>query len=126
MKVTLFTLCNYASNNNGQLTIVDTLNSLSAVKFPWRAYFAIAVNIVFDGGLEGVKDFEMAIIKQGNKNKIFSAVQKVDFSNAVKNLAVAANIKGLVFNSPGTYVFQVYIDGKILEQYPFEVSQNNK
>lgn len=126
MKVTLFTLCNYASNNNGQLTIVDTLNGLSAIKFPWRAYFAIAVNIIFEGDIQGDKDFEMEIVKFGDNKKLFSAVQKVNFKNDIKNLAVAANIKGLVFNSAGTYVFRIYIDNEIIEQYPFEVSQTDK
>ena len=40
MTVGLFVLCDYAKNDNGRLTIVDTFDSIRASKLPWRPILA--------------------------------------------------------------------------------------
>ena len=127
MKTELFTLCNYAANNNGMLTIVDTIDGFTADKFPWRAYFGIALKIKLDSGLKESpqeKHFSMYLCKEGEDERLFSATTTL---NTIKEdrLVLAANIKGLIFKSAGTYHFYLSLNDTLLEDYQFEVKEHH-
>lgn len=127
MKIELFTLCNYAANNNGKLTIVDTFDRFTADKFPWRAYFGIALKLRLNSEIkesEQESHFSMYICKDGEEERLFTAETII---NTIKEdkLVLAANIKGLIFKSAGTYHFYLHLNDTLLEDYQFEVEENH-
>lgn len=125
MKIELFTLCEFAANNNGKLTIVDTIDSFIADKFPWRAYFGIALKLGLDSDIKhsgNDRPFSIYLCKEGENERLFTAETML---NTVKDdkVVLAANIKGLIFKSPGIYHFYLKMDDTILEDYIFEVKE---
>lgn len=126
MKIELFTLCNFAANNNGKLTIVDTIDSFVADKFPWRAYFGIALKLKLDSEVKESGDdnrFAMYLCKEGESERMFTAETMLDTVKDDK-VVLAANIKGLIFKSAGIYHFYLKLGETILEDYTFEVKEN--
>lgn len=126
MKIELFTLCNFAANNNGKLTIVDTIDSFIVEKFPWRAYFGLALKLNLGSDIKQPdKDssFSIILFKEGEDEKLFTAETNLNMTKDEK-VVIAANIKGLIFKSPGTYHFHLKLGENLLEDYSFEVKEN--
>lgn len=63
MKVEISTLCEYASEHSGQLTIVDTFDAIFALKFPWRAYFHFVARINLEDTRKDYQKVKMFIVK---------------------------------------------------------------
>ena len=125
MKIELFTLCEFAANNNGKLTIVDTIDSFIADKFPWRAYFGIALKLGLDYDIKhsgNDRHFSIYLCKEVENQRFFTAETML---NTVKDdkVVLAANIKGLILKSPGIYHFYLKMDYSIFEYYFFEVNE---
>ena len=121
MNIDFLTLCDFVSNNSGKLTIIDTFDDMYADKFPWRAYFGIAIKMSFK---EKPKSgtFCMCIIEENNNTPIFQAETNISGTSPEK-LVIASNIKGLIFETAGTYILKLQVDNKILRQHTFRVQQ---
>lgn len=120
MKLEMLAIGNYASNNQGHLTIVETFDALKADKFPWRAYFGVAAKVRFDEG-ESRKNFSI-IIKSADVSKkpIFQVESEAPLSPGGK-LVMAGNIKGLVFEEAGMYKCILKVDGNEVGDCAFSV-----
>ena len=121
MEVELFALCDYAVNNGGKLTIVGTFDTLTAPKFPWRAYFGVAVKLNMEGEPLVKQSFDMYIYREGDKeNRIFEARTPLEPKDAEK-MVLAGNIKGLIFGEPARYHYVLAVDDNLLGDYEFNV-----
>lgn len=127
MTVEVFVLCDYARNDNGRLTIVDTFDSIKAGKLPWRAYFGFALKMqAGPGDLDG-KELTLKIASRENPDKaIFESATNLAPSQKKGLLSIAGNLKGLIFERAGLHDFKVILDGQEIYSYPFMVEVDSK
>lgn len=105
MTIDLFTLCEFASNNAGSLTIVNTLDRISADHLPWRAYIAFAIKGALPAGSQSETKLKLKIFQQENKSIIFET--EIAIPPTVGSFVAAGNLRGLIINEAGKYVFQL-------------------
>lgn len=123
MTLELFTLCEYASNSKGKLTIVNTLDAIIAEKLPWRAYFGFALKgIIMHEHPANTKLF-LSIIKQESDLTLFSTSFPV--IDKTGQFAAAGNIRGLIFDREGEYIFRVSTSDGLCRDYNFIVKLAN-
>lgn len=126
MKSEIVTLCEYASEHNGRLTIVDTFDAIIATKFPWRAYFSVASKIDLMGCKKDYKIVSMRIISAKDSNKVvFEASSPFNHPESFGKLNMVANFKGLIFEEQGEYLFHVLFDNTVIAECVFKVILKN-
>lgn len=124
MKVELLTLCEYAANNGGKLTIVDTIDEILVDKFPWRAYFGIAMKIdMTDSPDKGT--LSLAIHEANSTKNLFMSECHFESEGTTKIVA-AGNVKGLIFQEAGTYIFSLSSEAEILGTISFLVRERSE
>lgn len=124
MKSEILTLCEYASEHDGRLTIVDTFDKIVAQKFPWRVYFYVAARIDISDYNVGIKKVSMRIVPAGEQQRsIFEAVSPIDCPNNLGKINVVAGLKGLMFETEGNYLFKIQLDEdeRAVVEFPFKV-----
>lgn len=122
MKPEIMTLCEYASESNGRLTIVDAFGEIIATKMPWRAYFSVASRIDFTGCDSDFKTVSMKIFLAEDSSKIvFETESQFDRPKDLKKLNIVAGFRGLIFNEVGDYLFTISLDDAIIAECPFKV-----
>lgn len=122
MKVELFTLCEGAFNHQGRLTIVDTLDKLSASKFPCKFNLGIALKLGFKDET-WITDFQMSF-KNAEKTLYTFKGKMPDPEEGEGKLSFSANLTGLEFPSAGNYNLDFIIGDEVLASYPFNVLQH--
>ena len=125
MTIELFALAEYVSNHNGRLTIIDTFDAIVAEKFPWRAYFGIAVKIGLSPE-ESSKDSLTMRILADDGMVIFDAATKLNLPDKEKagKLVIASNVKGLIFPRSGNYSLEISSDSELIGRFLFEVKNH--
>ena len=115
-------MAEYVSNHNGKLTIIDTFDAIEAERFPWRAYFGIAVKIGLSAEDAG-KDMLTIRIVDDDGSKIFDASTKLNlpYGGTAGKLVIASNVKGLIFPKSGIYRFEIVSDSEPIGVFSFEV-----
>ena len=127
MTVELFVLCDYAKNDNGRLTIVDTFDSIRAAKLPWRAYFGFALKMLAGPDDFDDKELTLKIASQENPDAaIFETSTKLTSSQKKGSLSIAGNLKGLIFEQAGLHDFKVLLGGQEIYSHTFMVEVENK
>lgn len=120
MTLELFTLCEYASNTGGKLTIVNTLDTITAEKFPWRAYFGFALKGIIKHEHPSDSKISLSILKEDNNLAIFETTFPI--IDKVGRFAAAANLRGLIFEQEGRYIFRVSNTDGLCVDYQFTVT----
>lgn len=122
MKPEIMTLCEYASENNGRLTIIDAFDTITATKFPWRAYFSIASRIDLSGCEIDCKNISMKIVSANDpSNVIFEAESPFERPKDFGKLNMVAGFKGLIFPESGDFLFKIKLDNADIAECPFRV-----
>lgn len=125
MRTTIFTLCDYAKDYNGQLSIMGTFNRIASKTFPTDPRsFCLACQFEVR---DNTRDYHYVTIsiKENSSDKFILPTQELRLSveqgdsdrRLVTNLIL--NIDRLVFQNPGTYTFEVISDNnkKDIELY---------
>lgn len=121
MTIELFTLCDFASNENGRLTIVNTLDNLTVGKLPWRAYIGFAIKGIIITEQPADTTLELSIFPKGNEDaKLFEASSPI--ANKTGRFAAAGNLRGLIFDNEGDYIFRIASSNGLKSDYPFNVT----
>lgn len=129
MKTEISTLCEYASDNNGRLTIVDAFDAIVADKLPWRSYFYFAAKWNMDGNSIEYKKMTISIVPdEADAKPIFETSGPFEKIEEVSKLNFAAGLKGLIFEKAGDYYFRIKFDDEIATDHKFKVlvSKNEK
>ena len=128
MTTELIALGEYVSNHNGRLTIVDTFDAIYAERFPWRAYFGIAVIFVLTPEDSTKEMLYMRIASERDDSEIFNASTKLapPPDNKGGKLVIASNVKGLIFPAPGLYHLIISADADQVADFKFEVKGNEE
>ncbi len=123
MVLELFTLCEGAFAKNGQLTIVNTLDSIISKQYPLILNLGVALKIKFPKTEYGVH--EVAIqFKNSEDKEIVPAVKvnpSVESPNDNCNLVMSSNIQGIRIEQPGMYSVGLVLDGNIIANAKLEV-----
>jgi len=126
MKSEIFTLCEYASEHNGHLTIVDTFDAIIATKLPWRAYFSVASKIDLNDYAGEYETVSMRVVSAKDLDKVvFEASSPFNHPESFGKLNMVANFKGLIFEESGEYLFRILFDSTIIAECAFKVILKN-
>lgn len=126
MKPEILTLCEYASEHNGHLTIVDTFDAITATKLPWRAYFSVAYKIDLSDYTGEPKTVAMRVVSAKDAdNVVFEANSPFNHPGSFGKLNMVANFKGLIFEEPGEYLFRILFDTTTIAECAFKVILRN-
>lgn len=122
MVVVFFALCDYAKNDGGRLTIVDTFDNIRAEKLPWRAYFGFAMKLHVNPEDFNGKELILKIFNQEHPDSpLFCTSTELASEGKKGQLSVAGNLKGLLFENTGVHDFKVYLDDHEIFTYTFSV-----
>lgn len=125
MKVELYALCQGAYNNNGQLTIVNTVDNFGVSAFPARISFGLALKFYILPEEEGEKTLSISILNREGKSIIPPIPTKLYIERFEKasHVALALNLQNVLFETPGLYIVHIELDGSRLDNFAFEVKQ---
>lgn len=133
MKIDIITICDYAKIENGRLSIVDSRDFLEVPKFPWRVYIGIAVKGTLMHDMPADSYYILSIFKKDDikaandgtlsENKIVFMTKSPAIEDKGK-FAIAGNIRGLIFNNPGDYIFRIQSSDGMNCDYEFSVVQS--
>ncbi len=125
MNPEILTLCEYASDHDGSLTIIDTFDVVEAAKLPWRAYFYLAAKINIRDCESDFRSIRLRITPLNDHSKVvFDASSAVTKPDGVDKLNVVAGLKGLIFENAGDYCFSISLDDELVAEYIFKVKLN--
>jgi hypothetical protein len=128
MEIEIFTLCDFAQDNNSKLTVVGTFDSIHSKQFPFvQQSFSVACRLRFSEKETGGHDMRLRFTdSKGNelikpiegqmniaqpRNGQYSAVNLVFNFNQVK------------FEKAGRYSFELYIDDEWTSGLPLFINQ---
>lgn len=123
METEIFTLCDFAQDNQSKLTIVGTFDSIQAPQFPvTHAACAIACRLRFGVKETGDHDFKIQLTDSTGKDLIQPVAGVITVRPPVNGQFAAANIvlnfNQLQFELPGRYSFSLMVDGQWVTGLP--------
>lgn len=121
MKIQIFTLCDYAQNNGGKLTIIGTFNRIYADSFPFiyaPSAFVVA-KVCSNEACNG--SFNFSVNTPDGEPLLPSLtgefrIDNPDNDNKEKSFDFCLALNNLSFSKPGTYTFRFEVDGIIATQ----------
>lgn len=130
MEIEIFTLSDFAQDNNSKLTIVGTFDSIQAKQFPVvHPACSVATRLRFSSKEAGNHDFRLRLIDSDDNELIQPIEGNINIPPADKNrnltsINVVANFNQLKFEKPGRYSFELYIDGEWKSGLPLFIGQS--
>lgn len=115
MEIEIFTLCDHAQDFNGKLAIIGTFDSVYAPQFPFtHPACCIAGRLRFSDKEAGAHKFELRLIDDMGKD----ITERLEGTLEINKPAIGFhstinfvfNFSQLVFDKPGRYSFEMYID----------------
>lgn len=116
MEIEIFTLCDFAQDNNSKLTIVGTFDSIYAKQFPvTHPSCTVACRLRFAAKEAGEHDLKLRLIDIKG-NECIAPVQgniniPVPANGQMATLNLVFNFNQLQFAASGRYSFELYING---------------
>lgn len=128
MEIEIFTLCDFAQDNNSKLTVVGTFDAIYAKQFPFvQQSFSVACRLRFSEKEVGEHDMRLRFIDGSGKEVIQPVQGKMTIPEPKNGQYSAIN---LVFNfnqmkieKAGRYSFELYIDDEWESGLPLFVNQ---
>jgi hypothetical protein len=117
MEIEIFTLCDFAQDNNSKLTIVGTFDSIHSKQFPFmHPACSVACRLRFSNKEAGSHDFRLRLIDTQSKELIKPIEGTINIGESangqLSSINVVAQFAQLKFDKPGRYSFELYIDGE--------------
>jgi len=116
MEIEIFTLADFAQDNNSKLTIVGTFDSIHSKQFPvHHPVCSVACRLRFAAKESGTHDFKMRLIDSDSKEIIKPIEGNINIAippnGQFSSINIVVNFNQLQFEKPGRYSFELYIDG---------------
>ena len=126
METEIFTLCDFAQDAGGKLTIVGTFDQIGSQTFPvTHPSCSLACRLRFSEKESGVHDFRLRLVDSKGKEVIPSIEGNINVGIAAKSQYAAINIVGnlnqLKFEKEGRYSFELYVDGDWVTGLPLNL-----
>ncbi|MDP4264083.1 MAG: hypothetical protein Q8941_16265 [Bacteroidota bacterium] len=117
MEIEIFTLSDFAQDNQSKLTIVGTFDSIQAKQFPCvHPSCSIATRLRFSAKESGNHEFKLRLIDANGKEMIQPIEGNIHISppnnGQLTSINIVANFAQLKFDKPGRYSFELFIDGE--------------
>jgi len=128
MEIEIFTLSDFAQDNNSKLTIVGTFDSIQSKQFPTtHPACAIACRLRFSAKESGSHDFRLRLIDEKSKELIQPIEGNINIpspqNGQFSSINIVVNFNQLKFEKPGRYSFELYIDGDWKSGLPLFLNQ---
>ena len=126
METEIFTLCDFAQDAGGKLTIVGTFDQIGSQTFPViHPSCSLACRLRFSEKEQGVHDFKLRLVDVKGKEVIPSIEGNINVGMAANSQYAAINIVGnlnqLKFEKEGRYSFELYVDGNWVTGLPLNL-----
>ena len=128
MEIEIFTLCDFAQDNNSKLTVVGTFDSIHAKQFPFvQANFSVACRLRFSEKETGGHDMRLRFT-DGNKKEVIKPIEgQMNIANPQNGQYSAVNLvfnfNQIKFEKAGRYSFELFIDDEWTSGLPLFVNQ---
>ena len=128
MEIEIFTLCDFAQDNQSKLTIVGTFDSINAKQFPVQhPACSVACRIRFAAKEAGDHDFKLRLVDITGKEIIQPITGNINIPapphGQVVTINLVANFNQLQFAKPGRFSFELYIDNDWKSGLPLFLNQ---
>jgi len=127
MDVHFLTLCDFAQNVNGKITMVGTFDLLRTTKVPViHPTCSIASRLLFEKNEVGKHSFVISITDE-NKKDVIPPVEggfevKIPDDRKWGSANIVVSLGGLEFTSSGNHSVDLLIDNKLVKSIPFTVA----
>ena len=128
MEIEIFTLCDFAQDNQSKLTIVGTFDSIQSKQFPTtHPACTVATRLRFAAKEAGAHDFKLRLIDRSGKEIIEPIGGNVSIpvppNGQIATINIVVNFNQLHFEKAGRYSFELYIDGDWKTGLPLFMNQ---
>ena len=128
MEIEIFTLSDFAQDNNSKLTIVGTFDAIHAKQFPVQhPACTIACRLRFSVKEAGSHDFKLRLIDAAGKEIIKPIEGNINIgappNGQFNSINIVVNFNQLKFEIPGRYSFELYIDSDWKSGLPLFLNQ---
>ena len=128
METEIFTLCDFAQDNSGKLTVVGTFDGIHAKQFPFvQPAFYVALRLRFSVKETGEHEIKLRLIDAEGK-EVIKPIQGQLNINAPNNGQYSAinmvfNFSQMKFEKPGRYSFELYMDDNWTSGLPLFINK---
>lgn len=117
MEIEIFTLADFAQDNNSKLTIVGTFDSIHSKQFPaTHPSCSVACRLRFGIKEVGSHDFKLRLIDADGREMLKPVEGNINIGNPPNgqfaSINIVVNFAQLQFGKPGRYSFELYVDGE--------------
>jgi hypothetical protein len=116
MEIEIFTLADFAQDNNSKLTVVGTFDSIHTKQFPAQhPSCAVACRLRFAPKEIGEHELRLRLLDSDGKEVIQPITGNINIGPSangnVSTVNLVINFNQLQFQKPGRYSFELFIDG---------------
>ena len=124
MEIEIFTLCDYAADNGGKLTVVGTFDNITTQSLPAIQQLGIAIRLRFSAKQVGNHKIELKITDP-TKDSIANINGNINVSSPVEPMAytsinMALNL-GLEIKTKGVYKIELHLNDEFQSGLSFLV-----
>lgn len=128
MEIEIFTLADFAQDNNSKLTIVGTFDSIQSKQFPVaHPACSIACRLRFGASETGHHSFKLRLIDSAGNEPIQPIEGNINIgappNGQFSSINIVVNFNQLKFEKAGRYSFELYIDEDWKSGLPLFLSQ---
>jgi hypothetical protein len=128
MEIEIFTLADFAQDNQSKLTIVGTFDNINVPQFPaLHPSCAIACRLRFAAKEAGPHHFKLRLIDSEGKEIIQPIQGDIHIGESANGqfttINIVINFNQLQFKSAGRYSFELYIDDDWKSGLPLFLNQ---
>ncbi len=128
MEIEIFTLSDFAQDNNSKLTIVGTFDSINVKQFPvTHPACTLACRLRFAAKESGSHDFKLRLIDAKGKETIQPIEGNINIgappNGQFTSINIVVNFNQLQFSEAGRYSFELYIDDDWKSGLPLFLNQ---
>lgn len=128
MEIEIFTLSDFAQDNNGKLTIVGTFDSIHAKQFPaTHTACSVACRLRFAAKESGNHSFKLRLTAADGKELIKPVEGNMNIgapaNGQFSSVNFVINFNQLKFEKPGRYSFELLIDEEWVSGLPLFLLQ---
>lgn len=128
MKIDLCTICEGAYNNQGRLTIVNTLDKLLVRSLPCRISFGLALKLVFTSDEMGDKKLSVAVLSPDGSKVLdpeFVTPVNVASRESESQFTLAVNFQNVLIAKPGMHKVRFELDGVLIDERPLGIVESH-
>ena len=128
MEIEIFTLCDFAQDNSGKLTVVGTFDGINSKQFPFtQANFSVACRLRFAEKETGSHDMRLRFIDIDGKEILQPIQGQMNIPKPINGqystINLVFNLSQIKFDKAGRYSFELYIDDEWESGLPLFVNQ---